>query len=214
MNDTDVKVFLIGGPPGAGKTTLGTALAIRLGVTSLSCDDLIRAAAAVTTPESHPGLHVMRRMPSLAYFTESDVGRLIEDATVQHEAVWPMVERVIRFHASGGSRIVIDGWYMRPSWVGALGLTNVRPHWIHAAESVLRERESRLPWYQESSDPTRMLENFLGRSFWHNALIREEATRHGMSILEQPGDRSVEALCDEILVGPLRDGPDRRGASA
>ncbi|MCA9758207.1 MAG: AAA family ATPase [Candidatus Eisenbacteria bacterium] len=199
MPTTDTKVYLIGGPPGAGKTTLGTALAIQLGITSLSIDDLNRAVAAVTTPESHPGLHVMRRTPSLAYFTESTVDQLIADATLQHEAVWPMVESVIRFHASGGSRIVIDGWYMRPSWVARLGLSNVRPLWIHPTEAVLREREARLPWYGESNEPKRMLENFLARSFWHNELIRRDAESHGMTVLEQPGGRSVADLCDQIL---------------
>lgn len=103
------KVFLIGGAPGAGKTTLGSALAARLGFTSLSIDDLLTAAQAVTTPESHPRLHFMRNKPYLEYFTNSSVEQLKADATLQHEAAWPLVKRVIRKHARGGSAIVIDG---------------------------------------------------------------------------------------------------------
>ncbi len=65
MAKTNTKVFLIGGAPGAGKTTLGSALAARLGITSLSIDDLKTAALAITTPETHPKLHVMRKEPAL-----------------------------------------------------------------------------------------------------------------------------------------------------
>ena len=45
----NAKVILIGGPPGAGKTTLGRAVAARLGVVSLTIDDLFLAAKAITT---------------------------------------------------------------------------------------------------------------------------------------------------------------------
>jgi 2-phosphoglycerate kinase len=193
------KVFLIGGAPGAGKTTLGSALAARLGVTSLSIDDLQTAAQAITTPESHPKLHVMRKMPSLDYFTKSSIEQLKVDATMQHEAVWPMVEQVVRTHATSGSPIVIDGWYLRPNWVAQLKLKNVWSGWIVASPAVLREREKNVAWYQQSTDPDRMLENFLARSLWYNDLIQEQAAQHQMTILPQPGDKTVEQLCNLVL---------------
>ncbi|HIF73207.1 MAG TPA: hypothetical protein EYQ61_11720 [Dehalococcoidia bacterium] len=83
-------VGLIGGAPGAGKTTLGRALGSRLEGISHTIDDLAVAAKAITTPETHPGLHVMTRavtgMNSVDYFTASSVDKLIADATLQHEA--------------------------------------------------------------------------------------------------------------------------------
>ncbi|UCC53638.1 MAG: hypothetical protein JSV68_06615, partial [Anaerolineaceae bacterium] len=130
FQNIDTKVFLIGGAPGAGKTTLGSALAARLGITSLTIDHLKTAAMAITTPETHPGLHVMSKVPSLEYFTNSSLEQLIADATLQHEAVWPMVRQVVRKHALWGSPIVIDGWYMRPNWVAQLKLANVWSGWI------------------------------------------------------------------------------------
>ncbi|MCA9946780.1 MAG: zeta toxin family protein, partial [Anaerolineales bacterium] len=63
------KVILIGGAPGAGKTTLGSALAVKLGVNSLTIDDLVTAVIAVTTPETHPGIHALRKGPHTEYFT-------------------------------------------------------------------------------------------------------------------------------------------------
>ncbi len=196
------KVILIGGAPGTGKTTLGSALAVKLGITSLSIDDLRTAAQAVTTPDSHPGLHIMRGMPYQEYFTNNSVEYLIADAILQHEAVWPMVKRVINKHAAWGSAIVIDGWHLRPDKVAQLELDNVWAAWIVADEPVLEERERKnVNWLQGSSDPEKMLENFLARSLWYNELIREQAREFQMNILLQDGEKSVEEFCRLVLEG-------------
>jgi len=194
------KVILIGGAPGTGKTTLGSALAVRLGTTSLSIDDLLTAAMAVTTLESHPGLHIMRGAPYQEYFTNSSLEQLKTDATAQHEAAWPLVKRVVRKHAAWGSAIVIDGWHLRPDKVAQLGSDAVQSAWIVAEESVLEERERKnANWLRGSSDPEKMLENFLARSLWYNELIREQATELQMNILPQDGERTVEELSQLIV---------------
>ena len=194
------KVFLIGGAPGAGKTTLGSALATRLGITSLSVDDLMTAAYAVTTAETHPDLHVMRQVPYLEYFTNSSVEKLKADATVQHEAMWPVIEQVVQKHVRNGTAIVIDGWHLRPSRVAQLPAPTVSAYWLVTSAAVLQERESNnLEWMQGSSNPDRMLENFLARSLWYNELIKEEATRLQLNMLFQSGEKSADDLCDMIV---------------
>jgi 2-phosphoglycerate kinase len=200
LKNTKTKVYLIGGAPGAGKSTLGLALGARLGIASLSVDDLVVAALAITTPETHPGLHVMRRVPFYEYVTDGSVEQLKLDATAQHEAVWPLVERVVRLHARGGRSIVIDGWFMRPSMVAPLDLDNVWSGWIVPSDRVLEEREARNEGFvRKSSNPKLMLENFLARSLWFNDLVRREATELQMNILPQPGETSVDELCQMVL---------------
>jgi len=108
------KVVLIGGTPAAGKSTLARELGRKLNVTAISIDDLFVAAKSVTTPKTHPGLHVMATGDYVTYYTSNRPETLIADATVQHEAIWPAVERVIRNHAAFGCPIVIEGWAMRP----------------------------------------------------------------------------------------------------
>lgn len=188
-------VVLIGGAPGAGKTTLGRDLATRIDATSLTADDLLTAAKAVTTPESHPGLHVMSSVSSIEYFTTSSVDQLTADATLQHGAMWPAIDKVIRRRAAWGLPIVIDGWFLRPKKVAELGLDGVVSFWLVADPAVLEARERRnIDFFGRSSDPERMLRNFLGRSFWYNELIRQQATELGLHVLEQDGSASVETL--------------------
>jgi 2-phosphoglycerate kinase len=175
------------------------ALAARLDVASLSADDLFIVAKTFTTEKSHPGLHVMNVPNSVDYFTVSTVDKLTADSTEQHRAFWPALERVIRNRAASKSAIVIDGWFMRPKNIVELGLDNVTAFWLVADRDVLEERECRLDFFRGSANPEQMLQNFLGRSFWFNDLIRREATQLKQNILYEDGNTTVEALCDTAM---------------
>ncbi|MCB8928227.1 MAG: zeta toxin family protein [Ardenticatenaceae bacterium] len=197
---THNKVILIGGAPGAGKTTLGQALAVKLGVTSLTIDDLVTAVIAVTTRESHPGIHALRKGPHTDYFTNSSVNELIADATLRHEGSWPMVRQLIQKYTKQKRGIVIDGWHMRPEWVADLQLENVWAGWLVIDPDVLEARERKNEaWLEGSADPERMFTNFMGRSLWYNSLIEEQAKALQMNILYQDGTKSVEELCQLVL---------------
>ena len=197
----ETKVFLIGGPPGAGKTTLGKNLAVRLGITSLTIDDLMIATRAVTTSATHPELHIMSTGDPIGYFTMNTSEKLITDARIQHEATWPAVEKVIRAHASDwGSPIAIDGWAMHPEWVAGLGLENVMSFWLVIDPKVLESRERKnTDFFGQSDDQERLFKNFMERSLWFNELVEKEAGSLGLKILYQDGSVTTDALIDEIL---------------
>lgn len=201
MTNNLPRVILIGGTPGAGKTTLGSALATKLGVTSLTIDDLVTAAIAVTTPESHPGLHALRKGPHTEYYTNSSVQQLIADATLRHEATWPMVRQLIRKYVMMGRGIVIDGWHIRPEWVAQLQMENVWAGWLVIDPKVLEERERQqgVDFLKGSTDPEKMFRNFMGRSLWYNDLIKQQAAALQMNVLFQDGTKSVDTLCQLVL---------------
>jgi len=193
------KVILIGGCPGAGKTTLGRAVAANLDYASLTIDDLLGAVVAITTDDSHPGLHVMNKPNYTEYFTNSPVEKLIVDATIQHEALWPAVERTIRNHATWGRPIVIDGWHLRPEWTQSLDLDRVSVHWIVIEPDVLEARErNNADFVSESDNPQQMLSRFVARSLWFNELIEAQAKSRGDQILRQDGTQTVDDLCRQV----------------
>ena len=197
---TSNKVILIGGAPGAGKTTLGSALAVKLGVNSLTIDDLVTAVIAVTTPETHPGIHALRKGPHTEYFTNSTVDELIADATLRHEATWPMVARLIQKYTYLKRGIVIDGWHIRPEWVAQLQLPNVWAGWLVIDPTVLEARERKNDEFLEgSADPERMFANCMGRSLWYNNLMKAQADALQINVLYQDGTKSVDDLCQLVL---------------
>lgn len=205
------KVILIGGAPGAGKTTLGRALARELDVASVTCDDLVQAAKGVTTRDSHPDLHALVTGNPIAYFTDSTVEQLIGDVMRQHQGSWPAVERVIRARSTWGAPIVIDGCALQPSLVQSLELANVWSVWLDTARPVLEARERSNPFYSSSRDPEKMLRNFLERSYFYNDFIKDAATACGYTIVHQDGTSSVETLRD-LVQRALADPRSARGA--
>lgn len=125
---------MIGGAPGAGKSTLGHLLAARLNYASLSMDDLYLAAKAVTSPLSHPAIHCMRQVPSYEYFTNTPPQQLVADALSQQAALWPAIEAVIHAHAAAGPPVVLDGWFVTPKDISALNLPSVMAVWLVITE--------------------------------------------------------------------------------
>ena len=199
MTRDEPRVVLIGGPPGAGKSTLGRALASRLGWSSLTGDDLVVAAAAVTTADTHPALHLMRGIGHIDYFTSGPAEKLISDAIDLQELFWPALQRVIRKYVASGEPIIIDWWLLSPAKVAALDAP-VASFWIHIDAAALTAREkANVGFFRASSVPDRMLANFMARSLWRNELVREEARAAGLPVLEQDGSVSVAALVDRIV---------------
>ncbi len=127
---SDARIYLIGGAPGAGKTTLGCALAAKIGGASVTIDDLVTIAKTATTTETHPELYLFRDMSYQQYFTNSSLEQLQRDAEQQHAAIWPFVRNLIVRHFDWTTTpIVIDGWHLRPHRIAAMNDKRIDASW-------------------------------------------------------------------------------------
>ena len=197
--DRGALVILIGGPPGAGKTTLGRALASRLGCAWLTVDDLAVAIRSVTTAESHPAFH---HMPNghAKYFTETAIDTLIADAEALEHAIWPAIDRLIAFKLANAESVVMDWWLLPPERVASLRSDQVRSLWLSIDEAELDRREwAGVSFRASSDDPELMHRNFMARSLWRNQLISAEARRLQLPLLHQPGGVGVDDLVAQAL---------------
>jgi 2-phosphoglycerate kinase len=68
-------VLLLGGPSGAGKTTVAQALGRRFGVSVTQTDDIQAALEAVTRPEHLPPIHFWRGHPDPGALTAEQIQR-------------------------------------------------------------------------------------------------------------------------------------------
>jgi len=93
----------------SGKTTVAYRLAAILGYGCLSTDDLGEAIRAVTTKDSHPHLHPMDGYDYREYYGTRSPDALIADVSLEHRALWPAVERVIRKHATWAHQALLKG---------------------------------------------------------------------------------------------------------
>lgn len=192
-------IVLIGGPPGAGKTTLAGALATRLGWKTLTADDLIVAAKAVTTAETHPWLHRLAKIGHLEYFTDGHPEALIADGAELAEEGWSIIHAVVKRHQAIDLELVLDWWLLEPDKIAEVE-PPVSGLYLHIDADALEAREWAIDgWRQGSSDPEAMHRNFMARSLWRNEYVAERAEATGQAVVHLSGTETVEEMVDRAL---------------
>ena len=106
----------------------------------------------------------------------------------------------MRFHVTVKEPTVMDWWLLSPTKVAALEMTNVYSIWIEIARDALELRERRNTEFTANSpNPEQIFGNLMARSLWRNTAVASDARVHGLPVIKQPGDRSVESLGNEVI---------------
>jgi 2-phosphoglycerate kinase len=194
------KVVLIGGPPSVGKSAVARYIAARYQYNCIPTDDIGKAVRAVTTVQTHPGLHAFDDIDYQEYFTTTSVDSLINHARQSHEIVWPALEMIIRTHATWGDPLVLEGYALWPEWVMTAGFTSTGAVWLTCDDELLEARiRSQVSFYQGASDEEALIANFLRRSSRYNQLMVESAMQCDARVIRVQFRYSVEDVANQCV---------------
>lgn len=120
-----VRGVLIGGTPTVGRSTVGRAVAERLGFAYRSTDLLARHPGRPwRTPEREVPAHVAEHCASLT------VDELITSVLAHYERLWPRIRTLITTHAAhdrAGAGLVLEGSALWPVRVAGLDVPHTAP---------------------------------------------------------------------------------------
>lgn len=113
-------LILVGGPTGAGKSTLATHLAQRLGITRIISTDTIREIMRTTTsPDLLPSLHVssFEMGGPIALPSDSEGDLVIRGFLRQTQAVAVGIEHILQRAVDEGADTIVEGVHVVPGLI-------------------------------------------------------------------------------------------------
>lgn len=189
-------IALIGGSSHLGKSTTAAIVAARLGGEARSTDHLAR----------HPGRPwpaggVPVRPHVAQHYSTLPLDELIASVLAHYrQTVWPLVQALLAERDAAAPPLVLEGSALLPDLVAALGAPTVRAVWLVAEPGLIKARIRRESRYATADTAGRaLIDAFLARSLRFDALVRDEARRLGLHVLEIGADTSEDAAATAVM---------------
>lgn len=196
-------MLLIGGSSHAGKSTLASVVAARLGWAVRSTDLLARHPGR---PWPRPDAPVPAHVD--AYYRSLSVDEQMDSVLAHYRRLWPRIAALALEHASGVQRagLVMEGSALWPESVATLPLDGVCAIWLTASPELFRARIHAESGYASALERRRVLiDRFVERTLAFDARLMEAVRRLGLPCLAVAAGATVEELagaCLEALGAP------------
>ena len=200
-----MRVVLIGGTSNVGKSTVGRAVAERLGFAYRSTDLLARHPGRPwRTPEREVPAHVAEHYGSLT------VDELITSVLAHYERLWPRIRTLIASHAAqdgAGAGLVLEGSALWPARIAGLDVPHTAAVWLTADEAVLRARVHAGGRYEAATDEERaLMDSFLARTERYQSLMVEALDELGLDRIDAGAGRTVAVVVESVLAAVAKQG--------
>jgi len=113
-------IYLIGGPPRTGKTTLAAAVAKRTSCPYFSIDHVAQVIVPYIAERDHPArlpLRVARQETHFsndAFYEKYSAEQAVDLYLRQAETCWPGVENFIKYALQDDHALILEGWQILP----------------------------------------------------------------------------------------------------
>jgi 2-phosphoglycerate kinase len=187
------KLLLLGGATASGKSTSGTKIARRLGVSCLSVDSLWLALKRATTPLTHPALYHFEPVDEVVAKGPEALWLLhIETANALTEPLEEFIAREIK----EGHDLVVEGAWIKPALAArrTSASNGARAVFIYEPEpdQVLAAMMSR----QSVAEPTKRQLWLAPMAWLYGNWLKGEAARLGLPLVAA---RPRETLAERVL---------------
>ncbi|MEO6045283.1 MAG: hypothetical protein ABIQ47_15385 [Tepidiformaceae bacterium] len=187
------QLLLLGGGSGAGKSRSGREIASSTGCSWLQLDSIWLAMTAVTTPETHPALHLFTKMegPWFDLTGSEQLDRFVE-ATRQVSIGLPVV---VAHLLETNHSALIEGVWMTPAF-SAESAEDPRVRAVFVVESELDEVQRAMLSRSQRSEPTPRQRALARLSWAYFSLVRDECRSLGVPLVDA---RPLATLTGRVL---------------
>jgi 2-phosphoglycerate kinase len=186
-------LYLIGGSPCSGKTTITNQIAETYGFSTYRCDDAYFEHAKELTTEQ-PVFSRLVNTSSEAIWMRP-VPQQIEEELAIYREEFPFIVRDLRYLAQSGP-VIAEGAALLPSLVATLGIASHRAIWIVPTEEFQRYHYGQRDWrhdvVKDCSNPERAWENWMARDAGFARRVAAEARDHAFALITTDGSASIE----------------------
>lgn len=161
-------IYLLGGCPLLGKTTVAREISFQYRIPLIEADDICSVAGKTSNR-----FNLFEEMPYYDYFTESSINKILDDAKKYQEKIEPILAAFIQEKALSGDYI-IEGFSIMPHMIKKQ-CQNVKSFFLVATNGLIERQYERLTDFGCKSKNKGLFDsNYLERLKWYNTNIRRE----------------------------------------
>ena len=204
MSGKTEKVFLIGGAPVVGKTSLARKLSEDVGLPWISTDTIRSLMQRVVRKEDYPALFYPSMSQAKDYLADHGPKEIIDDQNSESLAVWQGVQGILGSDYPWKSYI-IEGVAVLPKLVNeAMGhVDNICPMFLYEdrKERIRKVIFERGLWDDADKCSNELKEKEVSWVVMFNKFIKEEAAAYGFPLIEYKDNgshvKTAKLLCGQ-----------------